>query len=192
MPWPPEPMRHLPNALTIARILLTPFIGLALAGQQARAAFWMVFVAGFSDLFDGWAARRFGWGSKLGAILDPLADKFMLATVYLGLAAGGALPWWIVWLVLGRDLAILAFGAWAWRRAAIREFPPTAWGKVSTFCQMALAGWTMMGGAFPGLVEPEVITISLWLAAAATVWSALHYGWVGWRALREASIDAAR
>lgn len=180
-------MRHLPNVITILRILFTPLIGVFLARHDAQGAFPWMFVAGFSDMLDGYLARHFQWQSKLGAILDPIADKVLAVTVYLGLAFGGSLPWWLVWLVLGRDALILAFSFFALLFTKIRSFAPSVWGKISTFFQLSLAGWTIMDLAWPGYPPAWVITAFLWLATAGTIVSGVHYLYTGARVLREAS-----
>jgi cardiolipin synthase len=168
-------MRHIPNALTIARILFTPFIGLALARNQLRAAVIMLFVAGISDGFDGYLARRFQWSSRLGSLLDPIADKFMMATAFVGLGLNQSLPWWLVWLVLGRDLMILSFAAFAFLFTKIRALPPSIYGKISTMLQMLLAGDVVLNGAWPGALPFFLQGILFWATAAATSISGLHY-----------------
>lgn len=179
-------MRYLPNVITILRILFTPLIGVFLARHDARGAFPLMFVAGFSDMLDGYLARRFQWQSRLGGMLDPIADKVLAITVYLGLAFGGSLPWWLVWLVLGRDALILAFSAGALLFTKIRALPPSIWGKLSTFFQLGLAGWVIMDLAWPGYPPQWVISSFLWLAVACTMVSGLHYVYIGARLLREA------
>ena len=179
-------MRRLPNLLTIGRILLTPFIGWAIARNDWSGCFPLIFVAGVSDALDGYLARRFGWLSALGAWLDPLADKFLLATVYLGFGFGATLPWWLVGLVLGRDLLILAFAGAALRFTRARRFPPSEWGKLSTFCQLSLAGFTVMGGAWPAMAPRLLVAFCVSTVAVTTVWSGVEYLRAGWRMVRRA------
>ena len=166
-----------PNWLTFGRIVLTPLIGLALARGDYGRAFPMLFVAGISDALDGWLARRFHWQSRLGERLDPLADKFMVGVVYLGLGAGGGLPWWLVGLVLGRDVAILAAAGVLLGRERTRRFPPSVWGKTSTVFQMLLGGLSVLAGAYPGLGVGLVLPALVVLTAVFTGVSGLHYAW---------------
>ena len=162
-------MRHLPNLITLVRILLTPYIGWALARHDWSGVFPFLFFAGSSDWLDGYLARRFAWGSALGAKLDPIADKLLVATVYLGLGFGGMVPWWLVGLVFGRDLAILAAAGLALALTTVRQFPPSEWGKRSTFCQLMLAGGAVMNGAWPWVMPHVVVEGCIWIVAVMTV-----------------------
>jgi len=176
-------MRHLPNVITLGRIMLTPVIGVTLARGDARGAFPLIFAAGVSDALDGWLARRFGWKSKLGSYLDPIADKALLATLFLGLGFSGAMPWWLVALVFGRDLLILAFAAYAMLFTSIRTFPPSMWGKISTFFQLLVAGGCVMRLVWPDFWLSAVVTPLMWVTAAATIWSGIDYARTGARML---------
>jgi len=179
--------RHLPNVLTLLRILMTPAVGVFVARDDMRAALPLLAAAALTDAADGFLARRWNAVSPAGAYLDPVADKLLAATVFVGLAYAGRLPWWLAGLVLGRDVLILAFAAWALRRTRLRRFPPTVWGKASTVLQFSLglaclleaaapAGWT--GMAVSGLI-PAV--------AIGTAWSGFHYGWLAMHRVRQES-----
>ena len=164
----------LPNAITLARIALVPPLGWLLAQGHYRAALVLAVVAGLSDALDGLLARRFGWRSDLGGLLDPMADKLLLAAGVIGLAWNGHLPPWFVLLVIGRDLVILG-GALAWR---IRVGPllaaPTALGKITTFLQIVLVVAVLLQlgvGGLPG----DWLDALLWLTAAATLASGIDY-----------------
>ena len=98
-------LRHIPNILTVLRILSVPCIVLLL---DTPWAFRIFFVAGWSDIIDGYLARRFQWQSKLGGYLDPIADKLMMTSLYIALTMRGVLPPWLTFIVLGRDVAIAA------------------------------------------------------------------------------------
>lgn len=178
-------MRHLPNLITVLRIVLTPFLGYWIAGGDARRAFPWLAAAVASDAVDGWLARRFGWTSRAGAYLDPVADKFMAATLFVALALGGRLPWWLVGLVFTRDALILLFATWALRCARLRDFPPSLWGKLSTAMQSALAVACVLDALLPGGPLAAAAKALVTASAAATVWSGLHYAWVARRMLRE-------
>ena len=130
---------NLPNLLTIGRLVLVPLIVRELWLHDFRLALLLVFIAGATDAVDGFLARRFMWATRLGAYLDPIADKALLVSVYVMLAVDGVVPVWLVGLVLGRDVLILAMVAWGWFVARVRSFPPSVWGKVSTFLQIATA-----------------------------------------------------
>jgi cardiolipin synthase len=135
----PEPLRGdagpftIANALTALRFVLAPlFVVLYVEGHQLRALAAFA-AAAATDVLDGLAARVLGQHSRLGAVLDPLADKFLAACGLLALAATGRLPWWLPLLVVGRDVVQVA-GA-AFLRARAREVPvaPTRIGKYATF-----------------------------------------------------------
>src|SRR5688572_33215575 len=91
-----------PNLLTCVRIAMTPWIVVALVQGDCRKALWLSCIAGFTDAADGFLARRFGWSTRLGAYLDPIADKFLLTSLYVCFGIAGIVPGWIVWLVVGR------------------------------------------------------------------------------------------
>lgn len=169
-----------PNLLTLLRMALTPWVGFAIARENYPVALPLLFFAGMSDAADGYLARRLGWQSKLGAKLDPIADKLLAGTVFVALAANGRLPLWMLALVFGRDLMILAFAAWALRSGARAELKPTLWGKLSTLLQLLLAGGLVMEPAL-GLTWFRWINPALlWSAAAMTLWSGVDYARIGW------------
>jgi cardiolipin synthase len=97
----------LPNYLSALRILLVIPIAWLLWQQQVMSAFWLMLVAGLSDALDGFLARRYGWQTELGSLLDPLADKFLVAAMYLVFTLHELIPVWLVALILTRDVLIL-------------------------------------------------------------------------------------
>jgi len=101
-------LKHLPNLITLARMALIPWIALALYEARYAEAFALFALAAFSDGVDGFLARRFGWTSRLGAILDPLADKGMILAALLALVMAQVLPVWLFVMLLLRDLSIVA------------------------------------------------------------------------------------
>jgi cardiolipin synthase (CMP-forming) len=95
------------------------------------------FAVGLTDWLDGWAARHLNGGeTKLGLILDPLADKAMLVTLFLCCGPAGLIPIWLVVLVMGRDLVIVAGASLVRAVKGPMKFSPMAVGKVSTFFQI--------------------------------------------------------
>lgn len=96
-----------PNFITIARFLLVPVFILAMLQGATAWAFVVFLVAGLSDAVDGYVARRFGQVSELGAYLDPLADKLLLISGFITLGYIGAIPTWLVLLVVSRDVLIV-------------------------------------------------------------------------------------
>jgi cardiolipin synthase (CMP-forming) len=165
----------LANLLTCARIVLTPFIVLALVGDRCIQAFWLSLLAGFTDAADGYVARWRGDTSRLGAYLDPIADKLLLTALYVCFGVAGLTPWWLVYLVVGRDAMILSLVAGGYFWKGIRDFPPSIWGKLSTLLQIAAALAVISLCAFG--VAPAFVEVLLYATAAATFWSGLHYLW---------------
>jgi cardiolipin synthase len=165
----------LPNAITLARMLLAaPLAWLILDGRHA-AALGVAAVAGLSDAVDGLLAKRFGWQSRLGALLDPIADKLMLLGCFVALGIRDALPWWLVGLVVARDLVIVG-GALAYHRfVGPLVAAPSGLSKVTTAAQIALVLLTLVEGlervALPDGLESSAVL----LVAALTVASGLHY-----------------
>lgn len=106
-------MSTLPNYLSMLRIALVVPIALLLWRHQVMFAFWLMLLAGFTDALDGFLARRYSWQTELGSMLDPLADKFLVAAMYLVFTLQDLIPTWLVVLILGRDVLILmAVGAY--------------------------------------------------------------------------------
>ena len=173
-------LSKLPNIITTVRLILTPVVAAAILRGQWNQAFWISIGAGVTDVLDGLAARLLHVSSPVGAYLDPIADKLLLTVSYLALGIVHALPWWMVALVFGRDLFILAMAAYGYAFTTIREFPPTVWGKLSTFVQIlaALAVANEHGGSSIS-AQPF-----LWAMVVTTTWSGIHYGWRGWTMLK--------
>ncbi len=131
-------------------------------------------LAGVSDALDGWLARRTNARSKLGAMLDPLADKALLVSVYVTAAATGLLPDWLAILVVFRDVVILgglAMFIALGQRPSIR---PLFISKVNTFAQIALAALALFVPGF-GLPLAGLVAALVWVVAATTVLSLLAY-----------------
>jgi cardiolipin synthase len=123
----------------MVRIAMTPFVLFALAHGQFLFGGWLFGGAAFTDLLDGAVARRFGGESRIGLYLDPIADKILLSSTYIGLAAGGAVPVWAVAVIFGRDLWIVVLSLMALRFTTFRDLNPSVWGKASTFVQVMTA-----------------------------------------------------
>lgn len=130
-------LRHIPNLITSIRILLVAPIAVTLVGHRFAATIVLFGLAALSDAADGFLAKRFGWRSELGAVLDPLADKLLLATVFITLGLLKLVPLWLVAAAVARDVIIVA-GAVLYRlcigplsvRASIVS-------KFNTLCQAA-------------------------------------------------------
>lgn len=167
--------------------MLTPFVAASIVGGDYRKALILLVAAGVTDGLDGFLARRFRWFSRLGAYLDPLADKLLLVVVYVCLGMTGLAPIWLVAIVFGRDFLILAFAGTMIATVGRREFPPSIWGKLSTTFQIVAGVALVTSRAFPSFLMQR---LGLWLiplTAAATLWSGLHYAWSSIRMARKRS-----
>jgi cardiolipin synthase len=146
-----RPLRQVPNLISLIRIALIPPIAAALVQGELRIAMLMIFVAAASDGVDGFLARRFGWQTELGAILDPAADKLLMATVFVTLAVLGGVPLWLMSAAVGRDALIVA-GTLAYRYwigpISIR---PTVISKINTLCQLNFILYVVARLQFPVL-----------------------------------------
>jgi cardiolipin synthase (CMP-forming) len=169
-----SPWRHLPNALTILRMLLVVPLAWLIQDRHYNGALLLAAAAGATDALDGLLAKHCGWQSWLGGVLDPLADKLMLLACFLELGLIGAHPMWLAWLVIGRDVVIVA-GAAAYHFLIGRlSAQPTPLSKFTTVIQIVyvlaqllhLTTWFELNG----------LTVALmWATVACTVISGAQY-----------------
>jgi cardiolipin synthase (CMP-forming) len=129
----------IPNLITLGRILLVPVLVWAIASGEMRIAFVLFLAAGVSDAVDGFLAKRFGMATALGAYLDPLADKAMLVSIYVALAVIGAIPLWLVILVVSRDIMIVSAVILSWLVDKPVPLRPLLVSKLNTVAQIVLA-----------------------------------------------------
>lgn len=177
---------NLPNLLSLSRLLIAPFAVRAVLAGEYRTALAIFAVAAITDGLDGPLARRLGCSTRLGAYLDPIADKALLSGAYLALGFSGLAPWWLVGLVFGRDLLILALVGAAFLFTRYRDFPPSLWGKLSTAVQALVGVLLIVDRAFPAAGFPPDPLLAA--VAAATLWSGIHYLW---RAVRWAHLASS-
>jgi cardiolipin synthase len=178
---------QIPNLISLIRFLLIPPAVWALFHDRALLSLALFTVAGVSDGIDGYLARRYGWITRLGSILDPLADKFMMAGIYLSLGWLGELPWWLVGTVFGRDILIIG-GALAYHFIKGRyEMEPHILSKLNTLLQILLVVSVLFSLAVIRL--PELYLDSLiYLVLLSTVLSGATYLWIwGRRAVERIS-----
>ncbi len=166
--------RDIPNLISVLRILLVVPVVYLLLQRRFREAMLLFFIAGVSDALDGFLARRFDWRSRLGGILDPLADKVLLVSVFLCLGWLGALPWWLVALVILRDLVIVG-GALAYHFTVERlEAEPSLVSKLNTTLQILLALAVVYDLGFSEL--PKLLLWGLiYLVTLTTLLSGIDY-----------------
>jgi cardiolipin synthase len=162
-----------PNLITLARLLSVPLAIWLIFDGRYGTAFWVFIGAGVSDALDGYVAKRFNRRTRLGALLDPAADKALLAGVYVSLWLVGQLPFWLVGLVILRDLLIVIGFVVIHTTAAPKQFDPIYISKINTLVQLILIGFVLAQGLG---IEAEPVKILLIAAAAlTTVLSGLSY-----------------
>ncbi|WP_419835600.1 CDP-alcohol phosphatidyltransferase family protein [Endozoicomonas atrinae] len=164
--------QYLPNILTIIRLLLAGPITLAILSGRPVWTISLFGIAALSDALDGFLARRYGWQSRLGAMLDPLADKVLLVSAFLSLTFIKALPLWLTLLVVGRDILIIAGTfVYHWVAGSI-QFKPSRLGKLCTLLQLSLIMTALVSAA---LSYTKPVLILQPLVALFTIGSGLQY-----------------
>lgn len=177
---PAERLWNLPNTITIVRtgvvpvLLFFPLLGPSRSGSQALA--WLFIVAAIGDLVDGWLARRGQMVTKIGKLLDPLADKLLVSTALIVLLAGGRIPTWgtaMVVVIIGRELAVTGLRGFA---SADGHIMAATWpGKLKTLVQNIAIGALLFPTPQWGLPAHRVGLVFLVIATALTLWSGYGY-----------------
>jgi cardiolipin synthase len=125
-------LAYLPNVVCVVRICLVVPIMWFLVWAEYESALLLIIIAGFSDWVDGFLARRFGWESRIGGLLDPLADKLLFVSIFAALTWNGLVPLWLFAVVIGRDIIIVS-GAFAYEFLIGPVEPnPSRVGKLNT------------------------------------------------------------
>ena len=164
-------MRHLPNIISLARIALVWPVINGLADGAFERTLWLFAVAAASDGLDGWLAKHFHWTSRLGKILDPLADKLLLVSVFLVLTWLGLVPRYLAIAAVGRDVMI-GVGALVYRAAwGPLHGRPILSSKINTALQIS---YVILVVIHAGWGEPPATWLSV--LAAVTFASVLFSG----------------
>ncbi len=145
---------NLPNTITLGRILLVPLIVWAIASSQMTVAFVIFVIAGLSDAVDGFLAKRFDMTTELGALLDPIADKALLVSIYVALGMADAIPRWLVILVVSRDLMIVGAMIVSWLLENPMPVKPLMVSKWNTVAQVAYAALVLAALGFGFHAQP--------------------------------------
>lgn len=174
---------NIPNTLTIVRILLTPLFAICLIKRSLAGALLVFAAAALTDGLDGLIARVFRQKTTLGAYLDPIADKLLLATAFVTLAIQGLIPSWLAVIVITRDIVIL-FGV-ALLTIMDRRFEakPSILSKITTVAQLAAVCSVLVG--FHTQVPDSIQQSLFWSTAAITTISGLQYIYRGLQILNE-------
>lgn len=166
---------NLPNLITLIRLMLVPLTIWLILDARYGAAFWVFVLAGVSDGLDGFIAKRFDRRTRLGALLDPVADKTLLVSVYLALGWADELPTWIVILVVFRDVMIVGgFLLIQTMATAPKRYDPLYISKLNTVMQIALVAFVLARRGLGADAMPVMFYLILGVAAT-TMASGLSY-----------------
>ena len=164
----------LPNIISIGRLFLVPVMVSMIASNRWTGAFLVFLIAGISDAVDGWLAKTFDLRTELGAILDPLADKALLVSVYIALAIVGEIPATLAILVVSRDVMIVGAVMISWLLAMPVEIRPLLVSKANTAAQISFAALVLGAKGFGFALDPW-IDVAVYAVAALTLVSAGAY-----------------
>jgi cardiolipin synthase len=162
------------NLVTLARLLAVPVIVWLLLGGDYVATFWVFTLASVSDAIDGFVAKRFDQRSALGALLDPIADKALIVSVFVALGIAGHLPNWLVILVVFRDLLIIGGFLLATALTQPINWRPLFVSKVNTALQLVLIVASLAQLAF-GFDAQDTLAVLTYLVGATTILSGGGY-----------------
>lgn len=168
----------LPNLITLGRLLLVPVVIALIAAQRWKEAFVCFIIAGASDALDGWLAKTFNLRTRLGAYLDPIADKALLVSIYVALAIIGVIPATIAIIVVARDFMIVGAFMISWFLDRPLEVRPLVISKINTLAQITLATLLLGVEAF-GFAKGLWFQLSLYVVAGLALASLGAY-FIGW------------
>lgn len=182
-----------PNALSVLRLAGVPLLLYLLLGPHADGwAILVLAVGGFTDWLDGKLARLLGQYSRLGALLDPAVDRLYILAALLALGARGAVPWWVVFVLIGRDV-VLGLCLPVLRRRGYGPFVVTYLGKAATFLLLYAFPLLLLGlgtGWFADVARPLGYAFAGW-GVALYLWSGLLYLWQFTLAMRTPAEEGA-
>lgn len=163
-------MKHIPNILSVSRILMLPFFVALMLGNRPLAAAVVLVVSGLTDLLDGMLARRFGWISELGKVLDPAADKLTQITVCVVLVVKLRRYWPVFAILLLKEAVMLALGGYLFSRGVHIE--GAKWfGKVATFTFYGVMAAILF---FPAMPEGARLALLILVALLSVIAGLLY------------------
>lgn len=181
---------NLPNALTLSRIILIPifviFFYLPVSWHYTAAC--MIFIlAAITDGLDGYYARKLEQTSALGAFLDPVADKLMIAVVLVMLVEDEPSIWLALpaAVIIGREITISALREWMAELGESHKVAVSGYGKLKTICQMVALGFLTFHNPLFGIPIYTIGMVLLYIAATLTLWSMYLYISAAWPQLRD-------
>lgn len=176
----PSGLLTLPNIISFARLCAVPLAVWLVLQRQMEFAFALFVLAGLSDAVDGWLARRQGGGNTFGAVLDPVADKALMVSMYVTLAVVQVLPDWLAILVVFRDVLIVGGVIVLFLLGHPLSIRPLPISKLTTALQIALIAFALLlsfDHAVPQAVAEPVLDLLIGLVTACTLASGAMYAW---------------
>ena len=165
--------KDIPNLISILRIGLVLPIAYFLWYQNYSIALLLFLIGGLSDGLDGFLARRYQWETELGVVLDPMGDKLMMVTSYLLLGWHHLLPWWLVSLVILRDIVIVVGTLLYQQFIGSAKLNPLFISKLNTACQILLVLFIMLAQVIT--LSPTLISGFIWIVTGTTLLSGYIY-----------------
>lgn len=166
----------IPNIISIIRAALVLPIVIMLVNEHYGEALLVFIVAGLTDAIDGYVAKRYHWDSYFGALLDALADKFLLVATFLVMGWLGQIVWWLVAAVVLRDMIILVLAAVYRRLIGSKNFMPTMISKVNTCLQITMIIAVLLSLSIMPLPDWVLVSIA-YATLATTLISGFDYAW---------------
>jgi cardiolipin synthase len=171
-------LRSIPNGITVLRLILVLPIAFSIVEESYITAFLLFGVSGFSDGLDGFIARRYGWVSAFGKLIDPLADKLMMITTVLTLGLLGHFPVMLMVLIIVKDLTVLG-GVFSYTTlAGFPSIQPNFLGKCTTAAQIFLLVSVLLNLGFPGMLPELFFSVFFWIVAIMTSFDGVIYLWL--------------
>ena len=170
-------LSQLPNAISLFRFVLVPVLILTLKEGNYTAALLVFLVAGISDALDGFIARRMGFVTQLGGVLDPAADKLLMVSAYVMLTFIGHIPFWLMLAVVFRDLLIVGGYLVVTSVVGAIKMRPSIMSKLNTVAQIVLV-IAVLGEQAAGIDYPVARQALIYMVLATTLISGGHYFWL--------------
>ncbi len=170
------------NILTLSRVFMTPFIIWGISNQRWLLSLLLVAISGMTDLFDGYLARALNQETYLGKILDPIADKILLISIFASLAFIHSptflIPKWFIFFILTRELIILLGSFFLMSKKVSFKVRPTIWGKANTVLELLFISWLFICNFF-GWIPVKTYNVLLVILASFAAMVFVQYLRIG-------------
>lgn len=164
-----------PNQITLLRLIFIPFVIISVFDAHWRWALALLIAAAFSDALDGLLARALHQQTLLGQFLDPLADKFLLSSLFLVLSFVKKIPWKYTVVVFSRDICLVGTAVVLYATMGFRDFRPSIFGKINTACQIATVWFVVLSQVVHADWLTIVVKALLYATFTFTTISGVHY-----------------